>query len=354
MKLLENVTEPLVPSRVKIFTEILDKMPRLATIEVDGVDSSRKMLFYAHLFPALRFYMSTEVVDDYESYLIVEKFPLQVSKREELLQILKSKNFEKKLENEQDSLELEEALADPQFSPFVPSDIASDPIELIKKVCHMDGHSQRMKKILRSIALGIPGDSFPHTNFTPPRVFICSREDRSIAPKNIVADLIASGTRNFSRKNDSEGFCRLALEDTLDFENSKETIIALREENVNHPELNRWLTCETTLLKDCPLRKAKQKQLFSLSSHQKWTLNEILSNLPRSIDSKVAIFMLEAARIATDGKLFEKIVDVLKEKASKIALDSEDEEEKSILEAFLQFAEQKLKVLSFSKDFFTK
>ena len=58
--------------------------------------------------------------------------------------------------------------------------------------------------------------------------------------------------------------------------------------------------------------------------------------------------MLEAARTATDGKLFEKIVDVLKEQASKITLDSENDEEKSILEAFLQFAEQKLKVAIFS------
>lgn len=348
MKLLEKVAEPLVPSRVKIFTEILDKMPRLATIEVDGVDSSRKMLFYAHLFPALRFYMSSDVVEDYESYLIVEYLPLEVSKREELLRLLKSKTFEKNLESEPGSLELEEALADPQFSPFLPSDIASDPMELIKKVCHLDGHSRRMKKLLRSIALGIPGESFPHTSFTPPRVFICSREDRSIAPKNVVADLISSGTRNFSRKNNSEDFCKLALVDTLEFEDSKGSIIALREENVNHPELNRWLTCETTLLKDCPLLKAKQGRSFSLNSHQKWTLNEILSNLPRSIDSKVAIFMLEAARTATDGKLFEKIVDVLKEQASKITLDSENDEEKSILEAFLQFAEQKLKVAIFS------
>ena len=63
MMLLERVAGPLVPSRVKIFTEIFEKMPRLATVEKEGADLSRKNLFYAHLLPAIRSYLSEEIAE---------------------------------------------------------------------------------------------------------------------------------------------------------------------------------------------------------------------------------------------------------------------------------------------------
>ena len=50
------------------------------------------------------------------------------------------------------------------------------------------------------------------------------------------------------------------------------------------------------------------------------------------------------ARNSKSREFYEKIVDMLNEKASKISLDAEVDIEKSILEDFLQFAEQKLKV----------
>ena len=73
MTLLQRVAGPLVPSRVKIFTEIFEKMPRLATIDREGVDLSRKNLFYGHLLPAIRSYMSEELVEKYENLLVAER-----------------------------------------------------------------------------------------------------------------------------------------------------------------------------------------------------------------------------------------------------------------------------------------
>ena len=348
MVLLERVAGPLVPSRVKIFTEILEKMPRLATIDREGVDLSRKNLFYAHLLPALRNYMSGELVEKYENLLITENLSNEQTSldKNELLQILNSTSFAQ-LERDESDHELVETLLDSQFNPFLPSEFGSDPLELIKKVCQLDGSSRRMKSILLSIALGIPGETFPHASFATPRVFISSREDRFVAPKEIVADLIASGKKKFSRKETGEDCCRLALEDPVEFEDVKGSILALREEQVNHPELNRWLTCEKTLLQKRQCRQKESANEYKLSGYQKWTLKRILTNLPKSIESKVAIFLTEMARNSESREFYQKIVDVLKEEASKLALDAEVAIEKTILEAFLKFAEQKLKVNCF-------
>jgi len=341
MMLLERVAGPLVPSRVKIFTEIFEKMPRLATVEKEGVELSRKNIFYAHLLPAIRSYLSEEIAEKYENLLISENLATSLDKNE-LLQILNSTNFEK-LEKDESDLELVETLSDSQFNPFLPSEFASDPIELIKKVCQLDGSSKRMKKMLLSIALGIPAETFPHSSFATPRVFISCREDRSIAPKEIVADLIESGIKNFSRTEAGEEYCRLALDEPVEFENIKGSILALREEQVDHPELNRWLTSEKTLLQKKKCKKEESAREYKLNGFQKWTLERILTNLPKSIESKVAIFLTEMARNSENREFYEKIVNLLKEQVSKITLDGEIAAEKTILEAFIQFAEQKFK-----------
>jgi len=344
MMLLERVAGPLVPSRVKIFAEILDKMPRLATVDREGVDLSRKNLFYAHLLPAMRRYLSEELIEKYENLLIAENLAnekLTVDKNE-LLKILNTTTFEKLDEDDAD-VELIEALTDSQFNPFLPSEFALDPMELMKKVCQLDGSSRRMKNILLSIALGIPAETFPHENFSTPRVFISIREDQVVAPKEIVADLIESGIKKFSRKEADEDYCRLALEEPVEFKDIKGLILALREEQVNHPELNRWLTCEKTLSQKYQCRQEKSAYEYKLSGYQKWTLKRILTSLPKSIESKVAIFLAEVARNSESRKFYENIVDVLKERASKITLDAEVAIEKNILEAFIHFSEQKFK-----------
>lgn len=345
MMLLEKVAGPLVPSRVKIFTQIFEKMPRLATTEGDGVDFSRKTMFYGHLLPALRFYMPEDLVQTYESLLIAENLSIEgVSlDKNELLKLLNSTAFGQ-IERDEYDQELEEALSDCQFNPFLPSDFASEPLELIKKVCQRDGNTRRMKNILLSMALGIPSENFPHANFSAPKVFICERNDRTIAPKEIVANLISSGQKNFSRKTATEDFCKLALEESVEFDEAKGTILALREENVNHPEFNRWLTSEKALMKKNENPKGKITPEFRLSGHRKWTLGRILTSLPRSIEAKVAISLAEKARNSDSRELYEKIVNVLTEQASKITLNAEIENEKKILETFLQFAQQKLKV----------